>query len=881
MSTTALPEADLAARQPGGVAVAPVHRRLAEWARDNRLFSAALVVAALLRILVAVAYTPALAFYGDSYAYLGAARQPLTLSLWHPSGYPILVWLTSLTHSVAVLTTLQHLLGLATALLLYQLVRRLGVGSLGGTLAAAPVLFDAYQLDIEQFVLSDAVFTFLVVLTMPLTVRLLRDPGWERACVLGGVLGVATLTRSVGLVVAVAVLVVIAVARAGWRTVATVAAACAVPVFGYALAFQATYGVLGLEGYGGRYLYGTVAPFASCQPLSLPRKERGLCPQLPRYARPGFNQYVWSEYGLADLRGSAIQQSQTAGQFARTIALHQPAQFAGVVAANFAHYFEPGRESGTRDWFVGSWQFPLRVHAPAWHVQPLSVGFQPKDHVRGRIIVGLARLLRRYQRVFFTPGPLLLLCILGTAAACLLRRHDVEVRRTSALLGSTGLLLLIVPSVSAGFDWRYLIPAQAVIGAGGVLAATTLRTPLQRLLRSAFPAVVVLVGLALVVPGLFYSSVYAESALHARRVVDVPASVSLGGHATVTIGDATLLSTRCRATRGARRIVGLVAFPASLTYASGPSMLVQATNADLSNGYLTFPHAYPGGSPLANAVLSKRFPVVSGTLYALVRTPAGVLRYVDPLGAGAAAFRFRLVTPPGQLPVGQRCTGPSVWAGAQLKQLRFTDLPPFTDGTQQQLQYGVIGQATRATSYDLRFRVATATAPAGAWQYPKAWQATASQQQSLVDLAPGVTYCFSVRARDALGVATDWSSPQCTARLYDDTSLPRAVGWIQVSGQTGFYLDTYTVAKARGATVTVAGTFSRVAVRAYRCPTCGVVNIYVGPRLVRTLDLTATSADAGPVEWTSPTVPTETSTLTLKVASNDRPVAIDGFGLLR
>src|SRR5947209_16635261 len=143
-----------------------IGRRLVQWIAANRLFTAAFVLGFVLRLLVFIAYAPALQFTGDSPSYLTASRAPLQLGIWHPFGYPLLLWVLSATHEIATITLLQHLMGLASALLIYRLVRSLGVGSLGATLAAAPLLFDAYQLDVEQFVLSDTPFTLLVVAAM-------------------------------------------------------------------------------------------------------------------------------------------------------------------------------------------------------------------------------------------------------------------------------------------------------------------------------------------------------------------------------------------------------------------------------------------------------------------------------------------------------------------------------------------------------------------------------------------------------------------------------------------------------------------------------------------------------------------------------------------
>ena len=80
-----------------------------------------------------------------------------------PAGYPAFLRAVLWVHDLAVVPAVQHLLGLATGTLVYALVRRLGIGPVGACIAAAPVLFDAYQLNIEQHILSEALFTLLVV----------------------------------------------------------------------------------------------------------------------------------------------------------------------------------------------------------------------------------------------------------------------------------------------------------------------------------------------------------------------------------------------------------------------------------------------------------------------------------------------------------------------------------------------------------------------------------------------------------------------------------------------------------------------------------------------------------------------------------------------
>ena len=72
-------------------------------------------------------------------------------------------WLLKPFHSFTLVTFTQHLMGLATAVLIYALLlRKFRLPKWGATLAAAPVLFDAYQIQLEQLIMSDTQFTLLV-----------------------------------------------------------------------------------------------------------------------------------------------------------------------------------------------------------------------------------------------------------------------------------------------------------------------------------------------------------------------------------------------------------------------------------------------------------------------------------------------------------------------------------------------------------------------------------------------------------------------------------------------------------------------------------------------------------------------------------------------
>ena len=136
--------------------------RGAELLRENLLFTTLFAVGTLLRIVVFFTYQPALLLQRDTIAFL---RQALhgSLSGLRPSLYPTVIKPALALNNLALVPFIQHAIGLAVALLLYVLLRRLGASVNLSALGVAPILLDGYQLIIEQYVLTETLFDALVV----------------------------------------------------------------------------------------------------------------------------------------------------------------------------------------------------------------------------------------------------------------------------------------------------------------------------------------------------------------------------------------------------------------------------------------------------------------------------------------------------------------------------------------------------------------------------------------------------------------------------------------------------------------------------------------------------------------------------------------------
>jgi Dolichyl-phosphate-mannose-protein mannosyltransferase len=178
----------------------------------HRTFTTIFVVGALLRIVTMIGYRPAM-WFNDSFDYLHVAMSPYPHPI-RPDGYAFFLLALRPFHSFALVVGLQHLMGLAMAAMIYALLRvRFGLPKWGATLAAAPVLLDAYQIQLEHLILSDVPFTFMVIAVV-VALMWYAKPSWKVGAVIGLTLGLATLTRSVGLPVLLAVVVFMLTRRA-------------------------------------------------------------------------------------------------------------------------------------------------------------------------------------------------------------------------------------------------------------------------------------------------------------------------------------------------------------------------------------------------------------------------------------------------------------------------------------------------------------------------------------------------------------------------------------------------------------------------------------------------------------------------------------------
>lgn len=445
-------------------------------ARRHALFLVVLAGGVALRVLTQIAYWPAL-FFEDSYWYLDNVDE-LDPGYPRPIGYPLVLRLLLQAPDFVIIPATQHLLGLGMGMIIYVLLLRWGAWRWLAALAAVPVLWSGYQLQIEHQPLSDPWFQALVLLALALLAwRPSTGPAVPAAALAGLLLGASVAVRLIGQPLVIpAVLAVLAMAR-GWRRriggALALALAFAIPLGGYMAYYEHHYGEYKLTDMNGVIQYARVARFADCDRIpSLPAYERPLCPQRPPAQRLPTNAYVWSPQSPARqyVPPPGMDKTEVVTDFTRRVILHQPVDFLSAWLHDFTRGFYPTKTTHVGEVPVDMWHFPMEFRG--W-----GVGRDPNATVQAFGSSGaylnepLARFLRSYQlTVGYTPGTILGVALVAGAAGAVgagqARRSGM--RGVCFLFTASGGGLLLA-SAAFEFSWRYQLPGLVLLPVAGVL----------------------------------------------------------------------------------------------------------------------------------------------------------------------------------------------------------------------------------------------------------------------------------------------------------------------------------------------------------------------------------------------------------------------------
>ena len=452
--------------------------------RANRTFSIILLAAAVLRLIAMLGYPPAM-FFNDSYNYMTDAVTK-TPDMVRSDGYPLFLYVLLPFHNLNVVTGLQALMGLAMGTGIYAVLRHRGLPWWGATIPALPVLFDVFEVQLEHMIAADVLFYTLVTLVLVLLCWWDRPPLWI-AVLAGLATGYATTVRTVGEPLLVLVIIGMLLRRMGWQRVVATAVAGVLPIFGYMIWFHSFTGKYALDESTGTFLYSRVQSFADCDRMAPSAKLKVLCDPRALKDRPSSQEYLWSnDTPLATLTGTnnvnrfTPQIESLTMKFAERAIEKQPLDYLKVVASDTLRTFRWTRE-GTNDTGTSSagnlegsgskFRFESTVETvPTWvtgenAVAARDFGAATAGGHQPSVVQPWSLLLRAYQKVFYLRGPFVFLFVLAGAVGVWL-----GIRRRTRIAGTgwgglpllpwlVGVALIVIPPMTAGFSYRYVLAA--------------------------------------------------------------------------------------------------------------------------------------------------------------------------------------------------------------------------------------------------------------------------------------------------------------------------------------------------------------------------------------------------------------------------------------
>ena len=458
-----------------------------------------------LRIAAQIAYQPAL-IYVDTLKYLYGASPGAD-----PLGYTLVLRTILVFGSLSLVALAQHVLGLAVAVALYAVLVRRGTNRWLAAIAVAPVLLDAYQVQIEQNIMPDVWFEALIVAGLGLllwrpvvTVRL--------AAAAGLILAISATVHQVGEVLIVPAVVYLLVAAGSMRRAVTTSVALvvafALPIILYCSASYARTGHFWLA--RSQATVGRVVGAADCAALTLPPAVRPLCPTPAEQAK-GPDWLEHSKY--SPIHAAAIpagaRRGQLTSELTSAIKSQQPLRILGGIVRDSVRLFAATRTSNPWVTPLSRWQFQITYPTyPHWvtlgpgniivvGVQRVAFGqfhfsnLKPAYGGHAQVNRPVASFLRSYQlNGGYTPGPFLLVCtvlgVFGALLAIVLQVRSVRdpagAPRTArarqmalaCLLFTATAVVLLLSQDLVEFSWRYQLPAVITLPPAGMLGISAL-----------------------------------------------------------------------------------------------------------------------------------------------------------------------------------------------------------------------------------------------------------------------------------------------------------------------------------------------------------------------------------------------------------------------
>jgi Dolichyl-phosphate-mannose-protein mannosyltransferase len=454
---------------------------------------ALLLVGLAARIYFMVVWRPAITGYSDSGVYFQDAVQGIWSDPIRTVGYGMfLTVLHAITPHLLLVTAVQHLMGLAVAVLAFLTVRRIGGPPWLGLVPAAIIALGGDELFIEHAALSETVSIFLLTLMLYCCVRAAADGGlaWAAAAGLCAGLGVWDRGAAISLLPIAPLWLLLCRRRPTRRSVALGAVSLVIAlgsVGGYIEWRQLASGLSGLTTNGNWNLYGRVAPWADCTKFTPPPGTQQLCDATPPAERAGHSAeyYIYSPDSPAQrLIGPpyAISPDRYAmsrlWEFSLSAISGQPLDYLNAVWQDTLRLVDPNHPSYgdlSADQFIA-----FLLGGPDYRSgqNEFVTYWQQREYPHDSIHRGAIAPLKAWEKLTRFDGPwmvaLLLLCLAAPWVVA------GEARAGARLLSATTLVLLLFPLFTKGYDYRFVIPAFGPLFASGALAAWGITTRVRR-----------------------------------------------------------------------------------------------------------------------------------------------------------------------------------------------------------------------------------------------------------------------------------------------------------------------------------------------------------------------------------------------------------------
>jgi hypothetical protein len=437
--------------------------------RNHRLFTIAALVSVIPRVIAALGFKPAL-FIQDSFSYMKEGTQ-LAVGQVRPAGYPLLLRVLHPFHSLLLVTTLQHLMGIALAAVIYAVLRSRGLPAWGATLAAVPTLFDSRQIWLESSILPDTLFTLVLMIAVAILVLRPKPAIWQ-AVIVGLLVAWASVIRGNGAPVVLVILAFLLVMRVGWKVFTACLAAFAVPVAGYALFFFQEFGQFNITNSTGLFLWSRTMSFANCAVIKPPPDLVPLCPENqpdhPVGPAPAWSinalmkertpaEYLWADgawYRHDAHPGINAYNNDLAMRFAELAIAAQPLDYLKTVGKElYLTFFASDRP---QDYLAMHFTVAPHVNQFAYWMRYWENRYA---HARSNthVVQPWAYYMFLYQAPVWFPGWVFFLVLAG--GLVLLIRRWRGPGRYAFLAWGVAVVNLVLPIAAHEMDYRYAISA--------------------------------------------------------------------------------------------------------------------------------------------------------------------------------------------------------------------------------------------------------------------------------------------------------------------------------------------------------------------------------------------------------------------------------------